>query len=68
MKRVIFNEENDVVIFMELATNGSQAIQSIIDSNGPKDYRNTSRQKILFGVERGMLTHQNRLKEKFESK
>ena len=53
---VDFNEDNNVVIFMELAANGSlsQVIQSIMSSNGPLDYTNTSRQKILVGVARGM--------------
>ena len=53
---VDFKDDNNVVIFMELAPNGSlsDVIKNIMLSTGPKDYTNTSRQMILIGVARGM--------------
>lgn len=51
-----FHDENNVVIIMELAKNGSlsNVIKSIQENNGPKDYSNTSKQIILVGIARGM--------------
>ncbi|KAK8846489.1 hypothetical protein M9Y10_020512 [Tritrichomonas musculus] len=54
--KVDFQEENNVTIIMELATNGSlkEVLKKIQGNDGPKDYTNTTRQIIIVGVARGM--------------
>lgn len=54
--KVDFQEENNIVLIMELATNGSllDVIKKIELSDGPHEYTNTSRQIILIGIARGM--------------
>ena len=51
-----FDNARNILIFMELAPNGSlyEVIKNITKSIGPKDYTNTTRQIILVGVSRGM--------------
>lgn len=51
-----FLNENNIVIIMELAKNGSlyDVIKSIIQGSGPKDFTNTTKQIILAGIARGM--------------
>ena len=51
-----FHDENNVTIIMELAKNGSlrEILRQFQQSNGPKNYTNTTRQIILVGVARGM--------------
>ena len=49
---------------MELAQNGSlsELIKNLMNSNGPSDYTNTTRQIIIAGVARGMkYLHDNRI-------
>lgn len=51
-----FQGENNVTIIMEFASKGSLAdvLNKIQNFDGPQDYSNTTRQKILIGVARGM--------------
>lgn len=54
--RVDFHNEPNVVLLMEFARNGSLAdvIKQNIKGDGPHDYTNTTKQKILIGISRGM--------------
>lgn len=51
-----FQGENNVTLIIEYATNGSlfDVLKKIQGFDGPKDYTNTSKQKILIGVARGL--------------
>lgn len=61
---VDFNGNNNVTIIMQLAENGSLAelISRCQSGNAPHSYDNTTRQKILIGIARGMMyLHQHHI-------
>lgn len=61
---VDFNGNNNVTIIMQLAENGSLAelISRCQTGNAPHSYDNTTRQKILIGIARGMMyLHQHHI-------